>query len=406
MANSSAVSEALDRMFERPGGLYGEFSDIPQIAQAGHERRAELLASLDIGDVRKMTCVDFGMGSWGFASVYPKLHGCARAVGMDISNAALELSRKLVADTRPPYHDRFEALQSDGMSFPLPDASVDLIFAGESIEHVRFPKAFLSECWRVLKPDGQLVGTTPNKDAVMFRELGEAYCTSPEHFWLFGHDDLRPALAEFFEVERLLGFNGSFGPQMDRGVQDPEIARRWSRCFLDRPEDASGLIFHCRKKADVTHAYVVDDIPAECVAVRSADTRLDLEFGLTGALLDGATSRIEILRPPSDGVVVRFWSHRWSGLAEVARGGGAELVDLYAYDPGWKNWVCETPTDAPERLTVRPAFRKNANAQNHQVIFFEAFTWRTVSRQGSSGGFDTSSTASPRLGRSRSPFGR
>ena len=106
------------------------------------------------------------MGSWGFGSVYAKMHGCARAIGIDISASAIELSKKLVADSQPPYAHVFETYQSDGMEIPLPDGSVDLLFSGESIEHVKLPQKYLCEIYRVLKGDGQVIITTPNKKAV------------------------------------------------------------------------------------------------------------------------------------------------------------------------------------------------------------------------------------------------
>src|SRR5262245_6496347 len=138
MTTSGTVGAALDAMFARETGPYGPLENLPLIAQKGHFRRAELLARLDIGDVSRMTCVEFGMGSWGFAPMYPQLHDCAKAIGIDISKHALELSAKLIAEQRPKYADRYQGLESDGMTLPLPDGSVDVFFSGESIEHVRF----------------------------------------------------------------------------------------------------------------------------------------------------------------------------------------------------------------------------------------------------------------------------
>ncbi|WP_240902228.1 class I SAM-dependent methyltransferase [Wenzhouxiangella sp. XN24] len=45
---------------------------------------------------------------------------------------------------------------------PFPEASFDLIWCSEVIEHLVSPEAFVSECNRVLKPGGRLVLTTPN----------------------------------------------------------------------------------------------------------------------------------------------------------------------------------------------------------------------------------------------------
>jgi SAM-dependent methyltransferase len=45
---------------------------------------------------------------------------------------------------------------------PHDDASFDRIVATEILEHFAVPGLFLSECWRVLRPDGVLYVTTPN----------------------------------------------------------------------------------------------------------------------------------------------------------------------------------------------------------------------------------------------------
>src|ERR1700704_2743783 len=45
---------------------------------------------------------------------------------------------------------------------PCPDSSFDAVFCVEGIEHLEDRYAFLREAWRVLRPDGALVLTTPN----------------------------------------------------------------------------------------------------------------------------------------------------------------------------------------------------------------------------------------------------
>ncbi len=47
-------------------------------------------------------------------------------------------------------------------SFPYPDASMDVVFALEVIEHIIDTDHFLDECWRIAKPGGLLVVSTPN----------------------------------------------------------------------------------------------------------------------------------------------------------------------------------------------------------------------------------------------------
>ncbi|KAB1068006.1 methyltransferase domain-containing protein [Methylobacterium planeticum] len=383
MVTTSKVSSALDGMFERPQGLYGGWDDIPLISQCGHARRVALLDSLSVGDIRGMTCVDFGIGSWGFGSVYSKLQTCKHAIGMDISNSALEMSRELIANTNPTYANNFRTYQSDGMDIPLADGSADLFFSGESIEHVKFPPRFLSEIHRVLKSDGQLVVTTPNKDAILYKGADEEYCTSPEHFWLFDYQELVSMISEFFVIKEVYGFNGSFGShEEDREIADRPRAEAWSRQFKDEPHLGTGIVLRAVKKAHVSATYEIEDIPADRVRISGSDTYLPLEFGLEGLLLTDPAQTVTIQRPPSDGVVCRMWCHRWSGIAQVSDGSTVTEVDLYTKVPGWKNWVSDRRTTDVTSITLQPTGRKNSKADANQVIYFEAFTWRRRGRSG------------------------
>lgn len=46
--------------------------------------------------------------------------------------------------------------------FPFDSGSFDCVFAGDIIEHIFDVDSFLSECYRVLKPRGRIIITTPN----------------------------------------------------------------------------------------------------------------------------------------------------------------------------------------------------------------------------------------------------
>ena len=45
---------------------------------------------------------------------------------------------------------------------PFPNASFDIVYSVEVIEHLRCPYDFLDECYRILKPNGMLIISTPN----------------------------------------------------------------------------------------------------------------------------------------------------------------------------------------------------------------------------------------------------
>ena len=362
-------------MFERPGGIYGGFEDLPVLSHTGHLRRMELLNMLEIGDVRDLTCLDFGMGAWGFADTFPKLHHCKRAIGMDLSRSALNQTVRLANENNHPYAKNFSVHQSDGMNLPLEDESVDLVYSGESIEHTRFPWRFLSECYRVLKPHGQIIITTPNRDALFYQKVGEEYCTSPEHFWLFNYAEVETAISEFFDIKEKYGFNLTVGPDLDKAFTNRILAERWSAAFQDQPELSSSLIFRARKKDKVKHRYTIAEIPASSIKLPKSPTYLPLEFGLQGVLLDSADKRVTVIRPPSDGMVCRLWSHKWSGYAAIKTAIGTDSLDLYTKVPGWKNWKCDRVTTSPEEIAIDHSGQKNILSENSQVIFFEAFTY-------------------------------
>ena len=69
---------------------------------------------------------------------------------------------------------------------PLPDNSIDIIIAGELIEHLNSPLSFLNECKRILKKKGIIILSTPNLNSlknrfkVLFGQLPEYCCISRE----------------------------------------------------------------------------------------------------------------------------------------------------------------------------------------------------------------------------------
>lgn len=53
-------------------------------------------------------------------------------------------------------------LVADGKQMPFKDASFDAVLCLEVLEHLYCPLRLLTECWRVLRPGGEIVITTPN----------------------------------------------------------------------------------------------------------------------------------------------------------------------------------------------------------------------------------------------------
>lgn len=81
-----------------------------------------------------------------------------RVVGVDISTDAVRH-----AQTRYGHHANLEFVPASCDSLPFPDASFDLAISFETIEHIETQQAFIAELARVLRPDGVLLLSSPNK---------------------------------------------------------------------------------------------------------------------------------------------------------------------------------------------------------------------------------------------------
>lgn len=51
----------------------------------------------------------------------------------------------------------------------------DKVFSFNVLEHVNEPQNFLAECWRLLKPGGELILVTPNHDDLLLQLIPEAF---------------------------------------------------------------------------------------------------------------------------------------------------------------------------------------------------------------------------------------
>jgi len=66
-------------------------------------------------------------------------------------------------DIKPPdFKCRSTWIVADAHNLPFRDNTIDEIFAGQLIEHLKNPISFLKECRRVLKEGGMVTIVTPN----------------------------------------------------------------------------------------------------------------------------------------------------------------------------------------------------------------------------------------------------
>jgi SAM-dependent methyltransferase len=89
-------------------------------------------------------------------------------VGAGTGKQSLELRRRgfdvtaiEIADSSYAAHRVFPIIDYDGATIPLPDASVDVVFSSNVLEHVSDLARMHSEIRRVLKADGQCIHVLP-----------------------------------------------------------------------------------------------------------------------------------------------------------------------------------------------------------------------------------------------------
>ncbi len=110
-----------------------------------------------VGQIKGKKVLDVGFGSGGVSIAFNKAG--AAVVGVDV-----EPDLKPIAQKNAFYHGaNIDFIVYEGRELPFGNDSFDYIVCCSVFEHMSFPQRMMSEMLRVLKPEGKMLLTLPNK---------------------------------------------------------------------------------------------------------------------------------------------------------------------------------------------------------------------------------------------------
>jgi len=163
-----------------------------------HKRRYELVKRY----CREGNILDLGCGlGWGGSFLSPKGY----VIGLDIDKEAIREAKRRYAS-----NSNVEFICADATNLPFRDKSLDTVVSIENIEHIKDQEKYIQTVYRVLKKDGILVLSTPNRlDPHMKLEkaLG-IYQPNPYHTHEFSPKELFLSLSR--EGFTIISYRGVF----------------------------------------------------------------------------------------------------------------------------------------------------------------------------------------------------
>jgi SAM-dependent methyltransferase len=153
---------------------------------------------------------------------------CRRVVAVDVSEAA-------VADAISRFGNFGIEFQTvDGDTLPFQDGMFDGVVSFQVIEHIEQPDRYLSEIVRVLRPGGQAIFTTPNREIRLESGMSP---WNKYHVQEFRHQELRDLLSSYFATVRVRGQFASgtlYRIERDRYARSRTRARNTTRARIAR----------------------------------------------------------------------------------------------------------------------------------------------------------------------------
>ena len=132
--------------------------------------------------VKNKIVVDVACGN-GFGTYTLARSGAKFLYGIDNDKVAISYAKQKYKD------DNIKFILGNAEKIPLRSNLADIIASFETIEHLKYPKKFLKEVKRTLKPKGVLILSTPNREI--------SYEDNPYHLKEYTLPELDMLLSDF-----------------------------------------------------------------------------------------------------------------------------------------------------------------------------------------------------------------
>ena len=144
--------------YKKDAEIYDYFQKRTGATLHAEKRTRQYIASKIPGNAK--TLLDVGSGGAWVAQYFCRKG--IQVVSLDVSLKNVEKALELY-----PGENHYGVV-ADGYSLPFADHSFDCVIASEVVEHVPEPKKFLESLFRVVRPGGALIITTPYKEKLRY----------------------------------------------------------------------------------------------------------------------------------------------------------------------------------------------------------------------------------------------
>lgn len=162
-----------------------------------------------IGPVNKVI-LDIGCGPYPEISFKSSKNN--RVVCADLSHGYLKAARKISVIEK---YDNVEFIRNDVEELPFKDNSIDIIIISEVMEHILNGKGVVNELFRVLRDDGLVILTTPNRVSLIrlvqqlkdrlrhIHKTERDYFLTESHIMEYSFPQFRRLIDNKFEIKKV-----------------------------------------------------------------------------------------------------------------------------------------------------------------------------------------------------------